>query len=118
MTAERWSLIERIFEEAVERPPDERAPFLDQACNGDADEMALCKDSDGDGEPDTSDCAPMDPTVHHPQPDPQLPHYDPYPESANCCGYSLGRSGPDRNVSFDTDPTCHKATCGDNIDQD
>src|SRR6185436_18423607 len=59
MTAERWSLIERIFEEAVERPPDERAPFLDQACNGDAQlrrevEALLAVDHDDESYIDTA----------------------------------------------------------------
>lgn len=31
----RWATIERIFHAALERPPDERASFLDQACGDD-----------------------------------------------------------------------------------
>jgi serine/threonine-protein kinase len=35
MTPERWRQIEEIFQAAVERAPEERAAFLDQACAGD-----------------------------------------------------------------------------------
>src|SRR5207302_3412753 len=48
---------------------------IDENCDGDADES--CVDSDNDGDPDSSDCAPMDPAIHHPITDPQSPHYDP-----------------------------------------
>jgi serine/threonine protein kinase len=36
MTPERWKQIEAIFESALEREPQERAAFLNQACRGDA----------------------------------------------------------------------------------
>jgi len=35
MTPERWQQIEAVFHEALERPPLERASFLDHACDGD-----------------------------------------------------------------------------------
>jgi serine/threonine protein kinase len=36
MTAERWKLIDDIFQAALEREPPERAAFLNEACAGDA----------------------------------------------------------------------------------
>ncbi len=36
METERWIRIERVFHAVVERPPRERARFLDDACGGDA----------------------------------------------------------------------------------
>jgi eukaryotic-like serine/threonine-protein kinase len=36
MTPERWRQIEELFHDAQERPSDERAAFLDAACNGDS----------------------------------------------------------------------------------
>jgi hypothetical protein len=105
-------------------PPELINPFakeicgdgIDEDCNGNDDEA--CVDSDGDGDPDSSDCKPMDPKIHHPITDPKSPHYDPYPESANCCGYSLGKMGDQATTAFNMDPTCHLGTCGDGIDQD
>ena len=35
MTPERWQQVEAVFQEALERPPLERASFLDHACAGD-----------------------------------------------------------------------------------
>jgi tetratricopeptide (TPR) repeat protein/predicted Ser/Thr protein kinase len=35
LTAERWSEIERVFFDALEREPADRGAFLDQACTGD-----------------------------------------------------------------------------------
>src|SRR4051812_3630269 len=35
MTPERWEQVEAVFQEALDRPPLERASFLDQACAGD-----------------------------------------------------------------------------------
>ena len=35
MTPERWKKLEEVFESAVQRPPGERAQFLDLACAGD-----------------------------------------------------------------------------------
>lgn len=35
MTAERWKRIEEVFESALELAPQERAAFLDRACDGD-----------------------------------------------------------------------------------
>ena len=37
MTAERWKLIEHVFESALEIPDRERAAFLERASNGDAE---------------------------------------------------------------------------------
>ena len=37
MTPERWQRIEEIFEAAADREPQERAAFLDAACDGDAE---------------------------------------------------------------------------------
>jgi serine/threonine-protein kinase len=35
MTPERWQEIEAVLQEALDRPPLERASFLDDACAGD-----------------------------------------------------------------------------------
>jgi len=35
MTPERWHRVKELFESALERAPDERSAFLDQACDGD-----------------------------------------------------------------------------------
>jgi hypothetical protein len=35
MMPERWHHIKELFEAALERAPDERPAFLDQACDGD-----------------------------------------------------------------------------------
>jgi serine/threonine-protein kinase len=35
MTPERWRQIEEVFQAVVERMPEERAAFLDQACTSD-----------------------------------------------------------------------------------
>ena len=35
MKAERWKLVDDLFQSAVERAPGERATFLDEACHGD-----------------------------------------------------------------------------------
>src|SRR5574338_128079 len=35
MTPDRWEQIEAVFQQALERPPLERASFLDHACAGD-----------------------------------------------------------------------------------
>ena len=35
MTSERWRRIERLYEAALQRAPNERGPFLDAACEGD-----------------------------------------------------------------------------------
>jgi serine/threonine protein kinase len=37
MTPERWQEIEAVFQQALERPPVERASFLDHACAGDTE---------------------------------------------------------------------------------
>src|SRR5215510_3934544 len=37
MTPERWQQVKRIFHDAGERAPEERAVFLDAACHGDAE---------------------------------------------------------------------------------
>ncbi|MCG3159880.1 MAG: Serine/threonine-protein kinase PknD [Acidobacteria bacterium] len=36
MTPDRWRAVDELFEAALERPPAERAAFLDEACAGDA----------------------------------------------------------------------------------
>ncbi|MEM8559809.1 MAG: serine/threonine-protein kinase, partial [Bacteroidota bacterium] len=36
-SADRWQRVEAVFEQALERPPAERAAFLDRACADDAD---------------------------------------------------------------------------------
>src|SRR5262249_39519742 len=33
--AERWQQLEEIFQTAIERPPDQRQGFIDEACAGD-----------------------------------------------------------------------------------
>src|SRR5437773_11908158 len=35
MKAERWKQVNDLFQSAVERAPDKRAAFLDEACQGD-----------------------------------------------------------------------------------
>ena len=35
MTPERWQQVKELFESALERAPDERLAFLEQACDGD-----------------------------------------------------------------------------------
>jgi hypothetical protein len=35
VTPERWQHIKELFESALERAPEERAAFLDHACDGD-----------------------------------------------------------------------------------
>ena len=35
MKAERWKQVNDLFQSAVERAPEERAAFLDEACHGD-----------------------------------------------------------------------------------
>ncbi len=89
---------------------------VDENCDGDGDEP--CADRDSDGDPDATDCAPDDPKRHHAVLDPKSPKYDPFPESANCCGYSLGKTGADASKPWPQDPTCRSATCDDGIDQD
>jgi serine/threonine protein kinase/Flp pilus assembly protein TadD len=37
MKAERWKQVNDLFQSAVERAPEERAAFLDEACHGDGD---------------------------------------------------------------------------------
>ncbi len=37
MEAKRWQQITEIFETLVERPPEDRSPYLEQACAGDAE---------------------------------------------------------------------------------
>ena len=36
MDSERWHEVDRLFAEALDRPPAERPAFLDAACAGDA----------------------------------------------------------------------------------
>lgn len=35
MTPERWGRIEELYHAALERPEEQRAGFLDEACGGD-----------------------------------------------------------------------------------
>ena len=35
METDRWYEVDRLFEEALEKPPAERPAFLDSACAGD-----------------------------------------------------------------------------------
>lgn len=37
MTPERWQKVEAVLQEALDRPPQDRASYLDEACEGDAD---------------------------------------------------------------------------------
>ena len=37
MTPERWKQIERVFDVAVELPPERRDSYLDEACGGDGE---------------------------------------------------------------------------------
>ncbi len=37
MKSERWQKIEEVFEAAAEREPQERAAYLDAACDGDTE---------------------------------------------------------------------------------
>ena len=37
MTTDRWEQVQKLFEEALKRKPEERAAFLDEACGGDAE---------------------------------------------------------------------------------
>ena len=92
--------------------------FDTATCAADA---PVCPDKDGDGDPDDTDCAPDDPTIHHPNYDTTSSHYDPFPESANCCAYTLVYKDPVSMMSVMVDPTkyCHmKGLCNDGIDQD
>src|SRR5262245_61684510 len=36
MNQERWQQVEQLYHAALERAPNERAAFLDEACNGDS----------------------------------------------------------------------------------
>ncbi len=96
----------------------------DENCNGNADEVCIDKDHDGDYQ--GSDCDDNDAKRHHPT------LMDPFPDPPNCCGYSLGKSGtPDENTDFlhaAGDPDCHTncqrdamlcpaVRCGDTIDE-
>ena len=50
MTPERWQRIETLYHAARDREPEERAAFLDQACQGDEElrrriELLLAQDS-------------------------------------------------------------------------
>src|SRR5262245_45821042 len=35
MTPERWQKVDKLFEQALEKEPDRRGSFLDEACAGD-----------------------------------------------------------------------------------
>ena len=54
METARWHQVDRLFEEALDRPPAERSAFLDSACAGDAAlrrdvERLLAADAEGSG---------------------------------------------------------------------
>ncbi len=103
--------------------PRSIGPFVQEVCGNGVDDDCdgadePCVDSDGDGDPDSTDCKPNDPKVHHPDKNPMSPHFDPFPQSSNCCGYSLGKTGADFYKSFDGDPICHPRTCDDSVDED
>jgi serine/threonine-protein kinase len=54
MTDGRWTRIQTLFEAALERPPDERGPFLKTACGGDSallDEVRSLLAADADAHP-------------------------------------------------------------------
>jgi hypothetical protein len=80
---------------------------FDENCNGNADEV--CVDRDKDGDPSVTDCDDNDPKRHHPT------AMDPYPDPPNCCGYSLGKKGTaDENTDYlhaTGDMGCFAATC-------
>src|SRR6185295_5050018 len=40
MTPERWQKVEAVLQGALDRPPHERASFIDEACSGDDQLMA------------------------------------------------------------------------------
>ncbi|HYM62820.1 MAG TPA: protein kinase, partial [Thermoanaerobaculia bacterium] len=40
MNAERWDSVKRLLQSALARPPDERQPYLERACAGDASLLA------------------------------------------------------------------------------
>jgi serine/threonine protein kinase len=53
--ADRWREVDRLFEAALDRPPEERVPFLDAACGADAELRAevaklLAADEAGSGD--------------------------------------------------------------------
>src|ERR1043166_2720255 len=53
MTPERWVEVERLFHAALERPPLDRAAFLDDSCSGDTslrDEVQSLLDASSPGE--------------------------------------------------------------------
>src|SRR5262249_7151080 len=60
---------------------------------------------------DESDCDPDNASIHHPT------TADPFPESPNCCGYNLGKTGADRQKTFG-EPLCHAGRCGTGVDYD
>ena len=37
MTPERWQKVDKLLEQALEKAPDRRGSFLDEACAGDED---------------------------------------------------------------------------------
>jgi hypothetical protein len=54
METQRWHEVDRLFEEALDRPPAERAAFLDATCAGDTAlrrdvERLLAADEQGSG---------------------------------------------------------------------
>src|ERR1051325_9528505 len=67
MTPERWRQVDKLLQSALERPPAERASFLNTACQGDEAlrnevETLLASASDADGfleSPAVQDAAPL-----------------------------------------------------------
>ena len=54
MTGDRWDHVQSLFEHALNRPPDERASFLETACDGDPallDEVRSLLAADADAHP-------------------------------------------------------------------
>ena len=74
---------------------------IDDNCNGQVDEGNVCggnkppTDSDGDGDPDSTDCFPNDPSRHH--------------GCVEVCG-----NGVDDNCSGSVDENCSSSSCGGN----
>src|SRR5690606_35258340 len=69
MSLDHWSRVKPLFEAALERPPEARAAFLSEACDGDAAvraevERLLVLDAEADGFFDT-----LSRDLHQPEPE-------------------------------------------------
>jgi hypothetical protein len=81
----------------------------DENCNGNGDEA--CVDEDKDGDFFGSDCDDKDGKRHH------ATAADPFPDPANCCGYSLGKTmEPDKSHNYAGEALCPTKRCEDGID--